>query len=495
MLVILIGLPDDLPAYVRLVVSTLPGECLSNLKRMLSSATSMLKVEVMPTEEGDTLLNLWLKDASLTLQNEQKNEILIKFADDGLPLYLRLAFEEARRWNSYTKNIHLNSDVEGIIRNLFKRLSNNANHGKILLSHSLGYLKSAKNGLTEDEILDILSADHDVMDDLKHRSPKSPHTNVLPVAVWSRLYFDLEPYMTWRSADGTSLLSFFHRQFGDVVSTDYLNNSEKIKRHHALATYFGNQTDAVEYNGKQVFNLRRLSELPYQQQNGRLWSNLESTLCDLSFIEAKCSANMTYDLITDYSAAVELTTIPSKIQKRLESFARFVRTQSHILLKHPSLTFQQALNEPDSTLPAHVAHRKFKKGSEFRLLIRRINKTQVPSACLFTLTGHSKEVWSCDVSNDGKRIVSASADGTIKVWNALNGSEISTLKGHRKIVEVCSFSPNPDEGRILSADRDGNIMVWDTVTGDQVVPSFFGDKDTEADCNFSFNGNFIVVAS
>ena len=99
------------------------------------------------------------------------------------------------------------------------------------------------------------------------------------------------------------------------------------------------------------------------------------------------------------------------------------------------------------------------------------------------------------MSNDGKRIVSASADGTIKVWNALNGSEISTLKGHRKIVEVCSFSPNPDEGRILSADRDGNIMVWDTVTGDQVVPSFFGDKDTEADCNFSFNGNFIVVAS
>jgi hypothetical protein len=141
-------LPDELPAYVRLVVSTLPGECLSNLKRMLSSDTSILEIEAMP-KEGDALLNLWLKDASRTLQNEQKDEILSKFDNNGLPLYLRLAFEEAKRWNSYTKNIHLNPDVQGIIRNLFRRLSNNANHGKILFSHSLGYLKTAKNGLTE----------------------------------------------------------------------------------------------------------------------------------------------------------------------------------------------------------------------------------------------------------------------------------------------------------------------------------------------------------
>ena len=137
-------LPDELPAYVRLVVSTLPGECLSNLKRMLSSDASILGLEAMPKEEGDVLLSLWLKDASRTIQMEQKDEILSKFDDNGLPLYLRLAYEEAKTWNSYTKNVHLNSNVKGIIRNLFKRLSNNANHGKTLVTHSLGYLKSCK---------------------------------------------------------------------------------------------------------------------------------------------------------------------------------------------------------------------------------------------------------------------------------------------------------------------------------------------------------------
>ena len=173
----------------------------------------------------------------------------------------------------------------------------------------------------------------------------------------------------------------------------------------------------------------------------------------------------------------------------------FVRTHSHILLKYPSLTFQQALNEPDSTLPAQFAFRRLKKDLDPRLLIKKINKPQIPSACISTLIGHGNEVWSCDVSNDGKKIISASADGTIKVWNALNGSNIATFKGHHKLVEVCRYSPKLDDRRILSADRDGNMMVWDSVTGDQVVPSFFGDKDTEADCNFSFDGKFIVAAS
>ena len=161
------------------------------------------------------------------------------------------------------------------------------------------------------------------MDDFKHRSPKSPPTNMLPVAVWSRLFFDLEPYITWRSADGTSLLSFFHRQFGEVVSADYLNDPIKVRRHSALANYFGSQTNSVEYNGKQALNIRKLSELPYQQLNGRLWLELESTLCDLTFIEAKCSSNMLYDLITDYNSSVDLTSLPPRRQEKIASFARF----------------------------------------------------------------------------------------------------------------------------------------------------------------------------
>ncbi len=33
-------------------------------------------------------------------------------------------------------------------------------------------------------------------------------------------------------------------------------------------------------------------------------------------------------------------------------------------------------------------------------------------------------------SPDGKRLASASQDGTVKVWDAATGQEILTLKGH-----------------------------------------------------------------
>lgn len=48
------------------------------------------------------------------------------------------------------------------------------------------------------------------------------------------------------------------------------------------------------------------SELPYQQTEGGLWGDLEGTLTDLHFVEAKCAAGMTYDLITDYVRAREV---------------------------------------------------------------------------------------------------------------------------------------------------------------------------------------------
>ena len=203
----------------------------------------------------------------------------------GLPLYLKLAFEEARRWRSHDGVPELHPTIRGAIRDdLFARLSAEANHGGVFVRHALGYLGAAKNGLTEDEMLDVLSRDAEVLADFRRRSPRSPVVERLPVAVWSRLYFDLEPYLAERSADETSLMGFYHRQLGEVVEEDYLAADEGLARHRHLAEFFA-LPDAEDA----TFTLRQMSELPYQQTCAEMWDPLFETLTNFRFLEQKAA--------------------------------------------------------------------------------------------------------------------------------------------------------------------------------------------------------------
>ena len=54
--------------------------------------------------------------------------------------------------------------VKGIIEeNMIKRLTDESNHGEMLVSHALGYLAASRQGLAEDELVDLLSRDRRFM--------------------------------------------------------------------------------------------------------------------------------------------------------------------------------------------------------------------------------------------------------------------------------------------------------------------------------------------
>src|SRR5262249_39438049 len=149
-------------------------------------------------------------------------------------LYLRVATGVVRHWRSFepdeaetlptlstlSTRSSLPTTTTALLEGWLDWLEAPAQHGRALVRHALGDLAAARNGLAGDELLDLLARDDQVRVALHTLSPNSPEVNPtlpLPVALWARLYADVERLLTEREADGTRLLTFYHGQLRQVV--------------------------------------------------------------------------------------------------------------------------------------------------------------------------------------------------------------------------------------------------------------------------------------
>src|SRR5439155_451511 len=136
-------LPGELPAGVRLVVSTTRAAGPFEALNARFAPEAMLALDRMEETEGGALLDAWLHDAGRALRDDQRQYVLERFELEGLPLYLKLAFEEARTWRSDTPpaQTRLSIGIPGVIRgNLLARLAAQQQHGPLLVARSLSYL-------------------------------------------------------------------------------------------------------------------------------------------------------------------------------------------------------------------------------------------------------------------------------------------------------------------------------------------------------------------
>lgn len=212
-----------------------------------------------------------------------------------------------------------------MISALFDRLEKK--HGKLLVSHSFGYIIASKTGLTELELDDILSLDDTVLNDIyQYWTP--PIRRMLPL-LWFRLHADVEEYLIKRGADGIPVLSWYHRQFTEAARTRYLSRGHAVNIHRAMGEYFNgtwsegrkkpykapngqeigkdrlvaNQPVMFDRNpDKPVFNRRKLVELPFHLVKGEQHVKLKkNALCNYEFLSSKLRATSLEEVLEDFS--------------------------------------------------------------------------------------------------------------------------------------------------------------------------------------------------
>ena len=446
-------LPVELPPHVKVIVSTTDDEA-----RL--PAGLPVHLERMTTQEGGLALGELLRETRRTLQPWQRELVQAHFERCGLPLYLKLAAAESRLWKSFSlpEACTLGEGIAGVLDTLFDRLASNTNHGPVLVERSLGYLAAARYGLTEDEILDVLTADDTVWIDFNHRKHHDLSEHRLPVVVWSRLSLDLEPYLSERAAPGGTVISFYHRQLAENVAQRFLLDGERTARHSSLANYFGKQSHWIARDIMRA-NERKVSELVQHEIGANALGNLETTLTDLDFVGAKCAADLTLDLVNDYREAWSAFTnarekhgqgpqgqprLPhNEIGFRTRSFEDFFRNGAHLFRRAPVRVYQEAINWLSGSAVSDAA-RRLLKASAFpptpwlRLVSEREAAEMAGPVC------------ACTFLDDSQHVIAASQSGQVWAWDCKSG-RVSWRFDRRpegRLIRALVISPN---GRILAA--------------------------------------------
>jgi len=118
--------------------------------------------------------------------------------------------------------------------------------------------------------------------------------------------------------------------------------------------------------------------------------------------------------------------------------------------------------------------------------------SQNQQSAVYTYRGHFELVLDVTWSLDGKRIASASADGTAQIWDATTGDHVLVYGSHSDEVRVVAWSP--DGKRIASGSDDKTVQVWDATMGNRFF-TLRGHSDWVLDVAWSPSGMRIASAS
>lgn len=90
----------------------------------------------------------------------------------------------------------------------------------------------------------------------------------------------------------------------------------------------------------------------------------------------------------------------------------------------------------------------------------------------------------------GSKLVTASADGTSRIYNTMTGACQAILIGHEAEISKVCF--NPQGSKVLTASSDKVARLWEVETGD-CLQMLEGHTDEIFSCAFNYEGDTIIT--
>ncbi|XP_060086455.1 NACHT and WD repeat domain-containing protein 2-like [Ylistrum balloti] len=493
-------LPKELPKNAYIIVSTNQDdkyECFDSLKKGIpETSEAYIEIPELPEHDAITILEHWLNKSDKTFTDEQFEFLVESFKKCPMPLFLKIAFQDALSWTSLTPldQIKFGENVRKQASFKFGKLE--TKHGEPLVRRALGYITASRNGLTNNEIVDILSLDDAVMDDVM--SVYHPPRRRFPTILWVRLRDDLHEYITVIKSQKMRTLQWAHAQFKEAAEERYLLARDKAASYHkAMAEYFlgtwakkakpypGNDKGMLRYVSPQplyfepensikdgsdrVYNLRRVNELPHHLLNSSQTELYKSQgLCNFEWVLAKLCGTSLRALVEEYQIGLQVD--PTDID--LKTLSDTIQLSATALTNDPRQLASQMIGrlhgmiardipatagDPPKYPYLHSFYDQAKMPSMLSL-IPSISCLSEPGGILFDLlSGHSEPITAMTLTTEGLKALTASADNTIKLWNIRTGRVMKTIDGTGTNVK----SIIPALNNALVATVEGSVIrVW-----------------------------------
>lgn len=211
--------PEKWPENVRVVFSALPGDSLRAMqKRGWTDGPFVLRIPSLHPQEKRTIMNLYLKLFARALEPRLQERILAA-PQAANPLFLRTVLDELRLRSAHEG---LEKDLEAMLQcsdpaalfvHVLKKLERDFTPPEHpdLVHRALGLMGVALRGLSENELLQLLS------------SSPTPAGEPLPQHYWAPLYLALEESLVSREGQ----LSFFHDYLRSAIWREYLDEAHE----------------------------------------------------------------------------------------------------------------------------------------------------------------------------------------------------------------------------------------------------------------------------
>lgn len=286
-----------LPKKLTLVISCISENSLN--ERDCIRDIFSYSLQPLTSHDSIRLLKQLLHNRGRILHEEDEQFILTGLPTAVTPLYMQMLCQQLQKRRSFDcRPLELPVGTE---ESIYTQLKTQGQNHPVLYRHAIGYLALAVDGLSEQELLELLEKDECVIQETEALSHWKIRQSVFTLSVlWARIFYDLRHYLSAVDSNGILLLRFHHdlvrRTAMEMVGQHLLMQLSKKMSRYFLAepVYLGNTKNPTIVNTRKLREL--LPALIYQND----WSTIASVLADPEYVDGYLRCGWYRDLMQQF---------------------------------------------------------------------------------------------------------------------------------------------------------------------------------------------------